>query len=79
MALYKFFKPSKPSETLATEQNNLSKRENEKVIDELRSVEENKGKRPVLKTKSIVPGHQFREPRFVSTQQNVVTHLLLEP
>ena len=45
MALHEFFKPSKPSETLATEQNNLSKRENEKVIDELRSVEENKGKR----------------------------------
>ena len=45
MALYKYFKPSKPSETLATEQNNLSKTENEKVIDELRSVEENKGKR----------------------------------
>ena len=45
MALYKYFKPSKPSETLATEQNSLSKRENEKVIDELQSVEENKGKR----------------------------------
>ena len=45
MALYKLCKPSKPSETLATEQNNLSKKENEKVIDELQSVEENKGKR----------------------------------
>ena len=48
MALYLYFKPSKPSkpsETLATEQNNLNKREGEKVIDELRSVEENKEKR----------------------------------
>ena len=45
MALYKYFQPSKPPETLATEQNNLSKRENEKVIDELWSVKENKGKR----------------------------------
>ena len=45
MALYKYFKPSKPSETWATEQNNLSKRENEKVTDELGSVEESKGKR----------------------------------
>ena len=29
MALYKYFKSSKASKTLATEQNNLSKRENE--------------------------------------------------
>ena len=45
MALYKYFKPCKPSETLATQQNHLSKRENEKVIHELWSVEENKGER----------------------------------
>ena len=62
MALYNYFKPSKPFETLATEQNNLSKRENEKVIDELRSVEEIKEK-----DKSIASGHQLREPRLVST------------
>ena len=74
MALYNYFKPSKPSETLATEQNNLSKRENEKVIDELRSVEEIKEK-----DKSIASGHQLREPRLVNTLQNMVTHLLLEP
>ena len=30
MALYKYFKSSKTSKTLATEQNNLSKRENER-------------------------------------------------
>ena len=42
MALYKYFTPS---ETLAAEQNNLSKKENEKVIDELRSVEESQGNR----------------------------------
>ena len=74
MALYKYFKPSKPSETLATAQNNLSKRENEKVIDELRSVEENKGKRQKYRC-----GHQLREPRLVSTLHNMVTCLLLEP
>ena len=74
MALYNYFKPSKPSETLATEQNNLSKRENEKVIDELRSVDEIKEK-----DKSIASGHQLREPRLVSMLQNMVTHLLLEP
>ena len=45
MALFKYFKPSNPSETLATEQNNLSQRENEKVVDELHIVEESKGKR----------------------------------
>ena len=45
MALYKDFKISKPSETLATEQDNLSQREREKVIDELHVVEESKGKR----------------------------------
>ena len=33
MALYKFFKPCKPSETLATEQNNLNKRESEKLMN----------------------------------------------
>ena len=45
MALYKYFNTLKPSETLATEQNDMSQREKEKVIDELRIVEENKGKR----------------------------------
>ena len=43
-ALYKYFIPFKRSETLPTEQHNLSKRENKKVIDQLRSVEESKGK-----------------------------------
>ena len=43
-ALYKYFITFKPSETLATKQNNLSKRENKKVTDQLRSVEESKGK-----------------------------------
>ena len=71
MALYKFFKPSKPSETLATEQNNLNKRKNEKLIDELRSVEEIKEN-----DKSIAC---FREPRLVSTLQITVTHPLLDP
>ena len=45
MALYKYFKISKPSETLATEQDNLSQKEREKVIDELHVVEESKRKR----------------------------------
>ena len=45
MALHKYFKISKPSETLATEQDNLSLREREKVIDELYVVEESMGKR----------------------------------
>ena len=45
MALYKYFKISKQSETLATEQDNLSQTEREKVIDELHVVEESKGKR----------------------------------
>ena len=45
MALYKYFKISKPYEKLANEQKNLSQRETEKVIDELRIVEECKGKR----------------------------------
>ena len=45
MALYKYFKISKLSEALATEQGNLSQREREKVIDELHVVEESKGKR----------------------------------
>ena len=71
MALYKFFKPSKPSETLATEQNSLNKRKNEKLIDELRSVEEIKEN-----DKSIAC---FREPRLVSTLQITVTHPLLDP
>ena len=44
MAFYKYFKLSKPSETLATEHNNLGKVGNGKGIYELRSVEENKGK-----------------------------------
>ena len=45
MALYKYFKISKRSETLAAEQDNLSQTEKEKVIDELHVVEESKGKR----------------------------------
>ena len=45
MVLYKYLKISKPSERLATEQDNLSQREREKVIDELHVVEESKGKR----------------------------------
>ena len=45
MALSKYFKISKPSETLATEQDNLSQRERENAIDELHVVEESKGKR----------------------------------
>ena len=44
MALYKYFKISKPSETLATEENSVNQREKEKVIDELHIVEESKGK-----------------------------------
>ena len=36
-------KISKPSETLATEQNSLSQREKEKVIDGLHIVEESNG------------------------------------
>ena len=71
MALYKFFKPSKPSETLATEQNNLNKRENEILIDELQSVEEIKEN-----DKSIAC---FRKPRLVSMLKITVTHPLLEP
>ena len=49
MNLYKYFKPSTPSETLAVEQNNLSTRENEKMIQELQSVEENKGKQQMYR------------------------------
>ena len=45
MVLYKYFKISKPSETLATKQDNLSQREREKVTDELHVVEESKGNR----------------------------------
>ena len=70
MALYKYFKPSKSSETLATEQNNLSKRGNERVIHELRSEEYDK---------SIACGHKLRERRLVSTLHNMITHRLLEP
>ena len=70
MALYKYCKPSKSSETLATQQNNLSKRGNEKVIHELRSEEYDK---------RITCGHQLREPRLVNTLHNMITHRLLEP
>ena len=46
MALFKYFKPSKPSETVSTDENpSLNEREKDSVVDELRKVEENKGKR----------------------------------
>ena len=46
MALFKYFKPSKPSETVSTDENpTLNEREKDSVFEELRKVEENKGKR----------------------------------
>ncbi len=46
MALFKYFKPTKPSETVSTEEKQtLSVREKDSVVDELRKVEENKEKR----------------------------------
>jgi len=47
MALFKYFKPSKPSETVSSEEfnSNLNEREKDKVVKELRNIEENKKKR----------------------------------
>ena len=47
MALFKYFKPSKSSETVSSEEfnSNLNEREKDKVVKELRNIEENKKKR----------------------------------
>ena len=47
MALFEYFKPSKPSETVSSEEfnSNLNEREKDKVVKELRNIEENKKKR----------------------------------
>ena len=67
MALYKYFNILKPSETLATEQNDMNQREKEKVIDELRIVKE-----PKEKDQSTTCRHQLKEPRLASTLLNIL-------
>ena len=65
MALDMYFNILKPSETLATEQNDMNQREKEKVIDELRIVKE-----PKEKDQSTTCRHQLKEPRLPSTLLN---------
>ena len=74
MALFKYFKSSKPSETASTVENlALSKREKDSVVDELHKVEKTKENDP-----NIAYAHQLREPRLVNTLLTMETHLLFE-
>ena len=75
MALYKYFKISKPFETLATDQDNLSQREREKVIDELHVVEESKGKR--WKYRVWTPAQRVEIGKHAADHGNVSTVRIL--
>ena len=75
MALYKHFKISKPSETLPTEQDNLSQRERENVIHELHVLEESKEKRS--KYRVWTPAQRAEIGKHAADHGNVSTVRIL--